>query len=66
MIETQKNAENCKIYQIVNSTHIELDDTIKLCNELKVYLLRISGNMIFPGPIFRSETLKKIKTPEYT
>ena len=54
MIET-KNAGNCKIYQIVNSKHIELDDTIKLCNKLKVYLLRISGNVIFPGQIFRSE-----------
>ena len=35
--------------------HIELDDSIKLCNELKVYLLRISGNIIFPCLIFRSE-----------
>ena len=54
MIET-KNTGNCKIYQIVNSKHIELGDTIKQCNKLKVYLLRISGNVIFPGQIFRSE-----------
>ena len=48
MIAT-KNTGNCKIYQIVNSKHIELDDTIKQCYKLKVYLLRISGNVIFPG-----------------
>ena len=55
MIET-KNTGNCiRLYQIVNSKHIELGDTIKQCNKLKVYLLRISGNVIFPGQIFRSE-----------
>ena len=47
--------EIVKYIRLLTVNIYELDDTIKLCNKLKVYLLRISGNVIFPGQIFPSE-----------